>query len=224
MSLASYLAAPPRGSAAQLSGAVCLVKRRVAHCVRADTLPRPRRRRAERRHPKAQAGRAPVRGAERARLPLPPSIGGGARHMNGRRQPSPSGTTVLLVSDGPERLASLRATLEGEGHRVLAADSARAGFALLDTETAALLVVEQRLCAVYGDALARRLRERDAGAQVPVGGADAGGPPPPQPPRRLGLHGYHAAADGGERLLVLMDRSEERRVGKECRSRWSPYH
>ena len=22
----------------------------------------------------------------------------------------------------------------------------------------------------------------------------------------------------------LLDRSEERRVGKECRSRWSPYH
>ena len=22
----------------------------------------------------------------------------------------------------------------------------------------------------------------------------------------------------------IMDRSEERRVGKECRSRWSPYH
>src|SRR5256885_942078 len=25
-------------------------------------------------------------------------------------------------------------------------------------------------------------------------------------------------------LLDLFDRSEERRVGKECRSRWSPYH
>ena len=24
--------------------------------------------------------------------------------------------------------------------------------------------------------------------------------------------------------LVVDDRSEERRVGKECRSRWSPYH
>ena len=24
--------------------------------------------------------------------------------------------------------------------------------------------------------------------------------------------------------LALTDRSEERRVGKECRSRWSPYH
>src|SRR3712207_7848560 len=27
-----------------------------------------------------------------------------------------------------------------------------------------------------------------------------------------------------ERLGFLVDRSEERRVGKECRSRWSPYH
>ena len=25
-------------------------------------------------------------------------------------------------------------------------------------------------------------------------------------------------------LLVDQERSEERRVGKECRSRWSPYH
>src|SRR2546427_3027931 len=30
----------------------------------------------------------------------------------------------------------------------------------------------------------------------------------------------HAVQPGGARL----DRSEERRVGKECRSRWSPYH
>ena len=26
------------------------------------------------------------------------------------------------------------------------------------------------------------------------------------------------------RIIVLRTRSEERRVGKECRSRWSPYH
>ena len=25
-------------------------------------------------------------------------------------------------------------------------------------------------------------------------------------------------------VLTLDERSEERRVGKECRSRWSPYH
>src|SRR2546423_8664165 len=27
-----------------------------------------------------------------------------------------------------------------------------------------------------------------------------------------------------ERVLIRHHRSEERRVGKECRSRWSPYH
>ena len=27
-----------------------------------------------------------------------------------------------------------------------------------------------------------------------------------------------------EHNIKMVDRSEERRVGKECRSRWSPYH
>ena len=28
----------------------------------------------------------------------------------------------------------------------------------------------------------------------------------------------------GDAVAILPARSEERRVGKECRSRWSPYH
>ena len=28
----------------------------------------------------------------------------------------------------------------------------------------------------------------------------------------------------GQNVVVMPGRSEERRVGKECRSRWSPYH
>src|SRR5260370_40263454 len=28
----------------------------------------------------------------------------------------------------------------------------------------------------------------------------------------------------GQDVALAIDRSEERRVGKECRSRWSPYH
>ena len=32
--------------------------------------------------------------------------------------------------------------------------------------------------------------------------------------------GFTAAA----RVTMIVERSEERRVGKECRSRWSPYH
>ena len=38
--------------------------------------------------------------------------------------------------------------------------------------------------------------------------------------RRFGVDTSYIVR-GGERLLL---RSEERRVGKECRSRWSPYH
>src|SRR6185312_17028079 len=34
---------------------------------------------------------------------------------------------------------------------------------------------------------------------------------------------YRIGADGTT-ILVDSQRSEERRVGKECRSRWSPYH
>ena len=36
------------------------------------------------------------------------------------------------------------------------------------------------------------------------------------------LHGVTVRTDTPEHFMD--DRSEERRVGKECRSRWSPYH
>ena len=39
--------------------------------------------------------------------------------------------------------------------------------------------------------------------------------------RRLTLNAVGPVWDGNEVWLI---RSEERRVGKECRSRWSPYH
>ena len=44
-----------------------------------------------------------------------------------------------------------------------------------------------------------------------------------QSPDRSGeICDAYAAKD--PRVMVLHRRSEERRVGKECRSRWSPYH
>ena len=36
--------------------------------------------------------------------------------------------------------------------------------------------------------------------------------------------GVGADVRAGRTVADLMTRSEERRVGKECRSRWSPYH
>src|SRR2546427_7328056 len=42
--------------------------------------------------------------------------------------------------------------------------------------------------------------------------------------RRLGLEVVAEGVETTEQFLHLQQRSEERRVGKECRSRWSPYH
>ena len=66
-----------------------------------------------------------------------------------------------------------------------------------------------------------------------LGGLESGGSVNLEPPLRagdpLGGHLVQGHVDGtGEVLAVSEDgfarRSEERRVGKECRSRWSPYH
>src|SRR3712207_7985543 len=40
----------------------------------------------------------------------------------------------------------------------------------------------------------------------------------------LTLNRMTATLSGGESQRIRLARSEERRVGKECRSRWSPYH
>ena len=51
-----------------------------------------------------------------------------------------------------------------------------------------------------------------------VGGADRGSPYPG------GDQGRHQSHTIRSRRRPTVVRSEERRVGKECRSRWSPYH
>src|SRR2546430_1679952 len=56
-----------------------------------------------------------------------------------------------------------------------------------------------------------------------LGAADA----PPgsyRSPQGLSLTLDLDAPADADRLFEMLSRSEERRVGKECRSRWSPYH
>ena len=44
-------------------------------------------------------------------------------------------------------------------------------------------------------------------------------------PGLVGMHDHlFYTAAGGRAVQMSYTRSEERRVGKECRSRWSPYH
>ena len=42
--------------------------------------------------------------------------------------------------------------------------------------------------------------------------------------RYEGWRGTRLRDDGPSAASIMAQRSEERRVGKECRSRWSPYH
>src|SRR5256885_7254748 len=50
-----------------------------------------------------------------------------------------------------------------------------------------------------------------------TGGTGTSGAYRTSPRRRIGIMGQTGRKKAGQR-------SEERRVGKECRSRWSPYH
>ena len=50
---------------------------------------------------------------------------------------------------------------------------------------------------------------------------------PAQARKQLGLEPGDqlvVLTDPAQELALILCRSEERRVGKECRSRWSPYH
>src|SRR2546428_13274554 len=84
---------------------------------------------------------------------------------------------------------------------------------------------EARLDDLSGGAPGQRGHDRD------LAGVLEGGEPLPAVEDERARVGAGAGSEGDEGVDLLAergvrhaDRSEERRVGKECRSRWSPYH
>jgi len=62
---------------------------------------------------------------------------------------------------------------------------------------------------------------------APTARRAAASPPPDDSPVLTWLVTWikgHRQITGAVATVVIVGRSEERRVGKECRSRWSPYH
>ena len=86
------------------------------------------------------------------------------------------------------------------------------------------------VCDVAAIVVLRRRRGQHPCALPELGGRGLGARRrvPAAAGRRLPPRGHaHDVLDGPGRLPAghpQDDRSEERRVGKECRSRWSPYH
>ena len=99
-------------------------------------------------------------------------------------------------------------------------------------------------CATGPDEMSEHLRYLSRNAQIPVSVMPNAGLPIlgkngaeyPLTPAELAaslktfIEEYGLAMVGGccsttpEHITAVTTRSEERRVGKECRSRWSPYH
>ena len=71
-----------------------------------------------------------------------------------------------------------------------------------------------RLTLLYPDAVTGQGLRRSVSDVPGVGGAQG------LRHHAVAVHNHRRAVDGND----YDDRSEERRVGKECRSRWSPYH
>src|SRR2546430_14637029 len=64
----------------------------------------------------------------------------------------------------------------------------------------------------------------DGGETWGVGGFPEAPPPPPLTPNKGASDDLHLQSAQALKGYPIQTRSEERRVGKECRSRWSPYH
>lgn len=87
--------------------------------------------------------------------------------MAGVPSPLPA-PTVLVIDDGPDNRMLLRALLERGGYRPVLADNGEAGLACLERETPALVLLDYMMPDMTGCEVARRIRARPGGADIPI--------------------------------------------------------
>src|SRR5258706_12631352 len=115
---------------------------------------------------------------------------------------SPVQPHILALDDDPAIRALIADYLAQNELRVTTVASGKEFMEVLARETVDLVVLDLRLPGEDGLQIARKLREESL---IPI----------------LILTGRIDEADRVMGLELGADRSEERRVGKECRSRWS---
>src|SRR5579859_1175419 len=127
---------------------------------------------------------------------------------------SETGASVLFVDDDPDVLTSAQVLLERNGFRFFVARSPAEAWSVLAAEPIDVILLDLNFArgatsGAEGFAWLAEIRAHDPDAVVVVVTGHSG------------INIAVAAMKAGASDFV---RSEERRVGKECRSRWSPYH
>ena len=105
---------------------------------------------------------------------------------------------ILVVDDNKEIVYSISELLKYEGYETLKAYDGMEALDIMERENVDLILLDVMMPRLNGLSALMKLREK---SRIPV----------------IILSAKTEESD-------KVSRSEERRVGKECRSRWSPYH
>ena len=124
---------------------------------------------------------------------------------------------ILVIDDDASLREVIQMALEHAGFEVIEADNGAIGVQNACAQLPDLILCDVRMEKMDGYRTLAALRQDAVTAPIPVilmtGQADTAG-------MRQGME--LGADDYLSKPFTV--RSEERRVGKECRSRWSPYH
>jgi len=130
---------------------------------------------------------------------------------------------VLLVDDEEDFAAALAERLRLRG---IAVDTAYDGETALEKVTSydpQVVVLDVMMPGIGGLAVLQRIKAQRPATEV-ILLTGKGSTRDGIEGMRLGAYDYLIKPVQIDELIAKMKRSEERRVGKECRSRWSPYH
>ena len=116
-----------------------------------------------------------------------------------------SGYTILVIDDSPDILASTRALLEAEGHRVLMAVDGPSGIEVFRRESVNLVLVDYYMPGMTGEEVVREIRKYDRLVQIILQTGYSGEKPARVMLRELDIQGYHDKGEGAERLLLWVD-------------------
>src|SRR3712207_6594487 len=115
----------------------------------------------------------------------------------------PEDLTILVVEDYEDTSLAMRLALEHKGYHIIEASDGAQAVKLAEGVRPEVVLMDLNLPVLDGFAAAERIRANPELKETVI----------------VAVTAYH---DPDLRSRAL--RSEERRVGKECRSRWSPYH